>query len=237
MAGRHDKGSGGEPARAGEPDVGPYDAENPPNDNFQRLDLGSLLLPTLPDLEVQMQAMENGQIAAVVVASADSALQLGVYAAPRSEGIWGDVRTEIAESVTADGGKTEEVEGEYGVELLAHVTTPEGQAQLRFIGVDGPRWFLRGLFQGQAAVDAAAAEPFMELLHKIVVFRDKDARPVREPLPLRLPKEFAAEAARQQAEQSGEQSGEQVEQAPPVQDSDSPDGKPRRRTSPRPRDQ
>ena len=48
----------------------------------------------------------------------DSALQLGVFAAPRSEGIWDEVRDEIAEAMAADGvaaagGPT----APYGIEL------------------------------------------------------------------------------------------------------------------------
>ncbi len=68
---------------------------------------------------------------------------------------------------------------------------------LRFIGVDGPRWFLRGLFQGRAAVDAAAAGPLVAAIRQSVVVRDKEARPVREPLPLRLPPGFAEQAQAQ----------------------------------------
>ncbi|MEV6524058.1 DUF3710 domain-containing protein [Longispora sp. NPDC051575] len=204
MFGRRDKDAVAESAavEAVTPGTGPYDAAHAPTDDgIQRLDLGSLLLPALPDLELRMQANDDGSIAAVIIASPDSALQLGVFAAPRTESIWDDVRADIAESVVGDGGKSEEVDGEFGTELIARVPTPEGEAELRFIGVDGPKWFLRGLFQGKAVTDDAAAEPLVEALRHLVVVRDREARPVREPLPLRLPKEFAEQAAQQQAAQ------------------------------------
>ncbi|GIG60273.1 hypothetical protein Lfu02_46450 [Longispora fulva] len=211
MFGRRDKDAVEESTAAAEavtPGTGPYDAANAPaEDGIQRLDLGSLLLPALPDLELRMQANDDGTIAAVIIASPDSALQLGVFAAPRTESIWDEVRADIAESVVGDGGKTEESEGEFGTELLARVPTPEGLAELRFIGVDGPKWFLRGLFQGKAVTDESAAEPLVEALRHLVVVRDREARPVREPLPLRLPKEFAEQAAQQQAAQEAQQTG------------------------------
>jgi hypothetical protein len=200
MFGRRDKDDvAGDPvAEIVPPGVGPYDAVNAPTeDGIQRFDLGSLLLPALPDLELRMQASEDGQIGAVIIATADSALQLGVFAAPRTEGIWDEVRTEVAASVVADGGETKEVEGEFGTELLAEVSTPEGRAGLRFIGIDGPRWFLRGLFQGRAVTEADAAKPLLDALRHVIVVRDNQARPVREPLPLRLPKDVAEQAQRQ----------------------------------------
>ena len=58
---------------------------------------------------------------------------------------------------------------------------------MRFIGVDGPRWFLRGVLQGRAASDEAAAAPLREVLDQVVVVRDGQARPPREILPLRDP--------------------------------------------------
>ncbi|GAA3724233.1 DUF3710 domain-containing protein [Plantactinospora mayteni] len=187
-------------AAAAEPDGprhGPYDIGDAPPE-AQRLDLGSLHIPAVQDVEVRVQANPDGVIQQVVLVHGESALQLGVFAAPRTEGIWSEWREEIRTSLAADGVVAEEVDGEYGTELRARVRTPDGGvADLRFVGVDGPRWMIQGVFQGRAASDLAAAETLTECLNGLVVDRGQEAKPVREPLPLRLPREAAAPAESQ----------------------------------------
>jgi hypothetical protein len=68
----------------------------------------------------------------------------------------------------------------------------------RFLGVDGPRWFLRGMISGPAAGSPEAAAALEEAFHAIVVVRGTEPMPVREQLPLTLPAEAAAQLARQQ---------------------------------------
>ncbi|MCM0676521.1 DUF3710 domain-containing protein [Micromonospora phytophila] len=170
------------------PARGPYDASEAPA-GVQRLDLGSLQIPAVPEVEVRVQADPEGVVQQVVLVHGENALQLGVFAAPRSEGIWDEVREEIRQSLFADGAAAQEVQGEYGTELHARVRTPDGITDLRFVGIDGPRWMVRGVYQGGAATDPAAAGPLAECLDGLVVDRGQEAKPVREPLPLRLPRE------------------------------------------------
>ncbi|MFG1676738.1 DUF3710 domain-containing protein [Micromonospora sp. NPDC049282] len=185
------------------PARGPYDVSEAPDE--PRLDLGSLQIPAVPDVEVRVQADPQGVIQQVVLVHGQNALQLGVFAAPRSDGIWSEVREEIRTSLANDGATAEEVEGERGPELRARVRTPEGVTDLRFVGIDGPRWMVRGVFQGRAATDPAAAGPLAACLDGLVVDRGQEAKPVREPLPLRLPREVAEQqAAEQQAAGSQE---------------------------------
>jgi hypothetical protein len=183
------------------PEHGPYDQRHAPSD-VQRLDLGSLLIPAIEGVEVRVQANPDGVVEQVVLVDGESALQLGVFAAPRSEGIWNEVRDEIAEAMVADGVTAQESQGPYGVELTARVNTPDGPADLRFVGVDGPRWMVRALFQGRAAADRSSEGALGEVLSGLVVVRDDEARPVREALPLRLPKEMT-----EQVEQGEQQAG------------------------------
>ncbi|MFC4021840.1 DUF3710 domain-containing protein [Micromonospora sp. GCM10011542] len=173
---------------------GPYDVSEAP-DGVQRLDLGSLQIPAIAEVEVRVQADPQGVIQQVVLVHGENALQLGVFAAPRSEGIWDEVREEIRQSLLRDGATAQEVEGEYGTELHARVRTADGPTDLRFVGIDGPRWMVRGVFQGTVAVDPSTAGPLAECLDGLVVDRGQEAKPVREPLPLRLPREIADQAA------------------------------------------
>ncbi|MEV0838308.1 DUF3710 domain-containing protein [Actinocatenispora sera] len=208
-----DDGDGDDDGEDGDDDAeedaerGPYDIDDAPDDGLERLDLGSLKIPALPGVEVQIQANEQGEIAAVALIAGPSAVQVGAFAAPRSEGIWDDVRAELREGVESEGGTVTEKRGTYGPELVGRITTPEGPQQVRFVGIDRPRWFLRAVFHGEAAADPAAAPELLDCLGKIVVERGVEAMPVRDPLPLRLP----PEAVEQQ-------------QAAAEQDVDGPDG-------------
>jgi Protein of unknown function (DUF3710) len=175
------------------PERGPYDERQAP-EGVQRLDLGSLQIPAIDGVEVRVQANPDGAVEQVVLVDGDSALQLGVFAAPRTEGIWPEVRAEIAAAMSADGVFPREIVGPYGIELTAQVSTPEGPAAVRFVGIDGPRWMVRALYQGPAAADPQYAGVLAGCLEGVVVVRDEEARPVREALPLRLPKEMAEHA-------------------------------------------
>ncbi|WNM40413.1 DUF3710 domain-containing protein [Micromonospora halotolerans] len=178
------------------PARGPYDLAEAPD--APRLDLGSLQIPAVPEVEVRVQADPQGVIQQVVLVHGENALQLGVFAAPRSEGIWDEVREEIRQSLFNDGAAAQEVQGEYGTELRARVRTPDGITDLRFVGIDGPRWMVRGVFQGAAATNPDAAGPLAACLDGLVVDRGQEAKPVREPLPLRLPREVAEQQAGQE---------------------------------------
>ncbi|MEJ3743562.1 DUF3710 domain-containing protein [Actinomycetes bacterium KLBMP 9797] len=204
---------------------GPYDVSVAP-EGVQRLDLGSLQIPAIDGVEVRVQANPDGLVQQVILVHGDSALQLGVFAAPRSDDIWDEVRAEIRTSLFDDGVAAEEIVGEYGAELRARVRTPEGLTDLRFVGVDGPRWMVRGVYQGPAAVDPERAGPLIDCMHGLVVDRGHEAKPVREPLPLRLPRDVTDQARASQAAQEADGDGA----APPVNGA-----APRRKPSPRPR--
>jgi hypothetical protein len=91
---------------------------------------------------------------------------------------------------------------------------------------------VRCVFQGGVAVDPSSAGPLAECLHGLVVDRGHEAKPVREPLPLRLPRELAEQAqAQQDAAPAPEPSGDA---SPPVNGA-GPGQPPRRKPSPRPR--
>ncbi len=182
--------------------AGPWDAAEPHSD-VQRVDLGSLQVPVLPGLDIQLVFAEQHG-AWVTVRHETSELQLQAFAAPKRDSLWDDVRAEIAAEVNAAGGVSSERPGPFGTELIAHVPVEQGQPQsgmrpVRFAGVDGPRWFLRGLFSGAAADDARAAAPLEDLMRQLVVVRGDHPVPPRDLLELRLPPEAAQALAEEQA--------------------------------------
>jgi hypothetical protein len=187
-------------------DSGPWDAATgfPEGD---RMDFGSLLVPVREGFDIQVNLDEEAGIWIAVV-HGDSALQLQAFAAPKRSGIWDDVREEIVAEVEKSGGTSEEQDGPFGTELLARLNQPAEPGgrpvpqSLRFMGADGPRWFLRGLITGQAAQRQAAARPFEEIFADVVVVRGEHAEPPRKALDIALPEE-ARQVIEQQMEAEG----------------------------------
>ncbi|HTC69675.1 MAG TPA: DUF3710 domain-containing protein [Acidothermaceae bacterium] len=158
-----------------------------------RIDLGGLRVPVLPGTEVRVELNQaQVPIAATIVHNASS-LQVLAFAAPRNDGIWDEVRSEIAEALRAEGSHVDEVVGGFGPELRtrarAEAQEKPGAPALRFVGFDGPRWFVRGVFSGPAATDVVQAAVLETVLTSIVVVRGNDPMAPRDQIPLRLPKE------------------------------------------------
>jgi hypothetical protein len=183
---------------------GPWDAEEP-FPALERVDLGSLQVPIGPEHEIQLvMAEQHG--AWVTIRYRESEVQIQAFAAARRGALWDDVRAEIAAEVTTAGGRSQETEGSFGIELMAQVPVepgegagePGGMRLVRFVGVDGPRWFVRGLFSGPAADGGDQADLLEEVLRDVVVVRGEHPVPPREILELRLPPE-ARQALEEQA--------------------------------------
>jgi hypothetical protein len=158
------------------------------------IDLGGLWLPGRPGIELRLEVEEQtDRVIAATVQMGDSAVQLQAFAAPRTDGIWDEIRKEIAASVTRQGGTADEVPGPFGRELLAGVPSrsSDGRTTLqpaRFAGVDGPRWFLRAVFHGEAAYQVDRATELEDLVRDVVVVRGTEAMAPRELLTLQLPR-------------------------------------------------
>jgi len=171
---------------------GPFDVSEVTVDD-RYADFGALKLPPLDGMDIRLEVEENTQrVLAVAIHIQDSSLQLQAFAAPKSEGLWHEVRAQLAESVAAQGGTSDERLGSLGPELVAQLPSTDGDPQAprrhtRFIGVDGPRWFLRGLVSGAAITDPAASSLIDSVFRSVVVDRGSDPIPPRDLLPLQLP--------------------------------------------------
>ena len=198
--------------------TGPYDESDAPDDGTPRVDLGALRLPALAGTELRVDLNQQQKVIGATLRYGDSVLQLSAFAAPRAAGIWDDVRAELATSASGQGGRLQEVDGPFGPELSGTVVvTPPAQPggppprpvrrAARFLGVDGPRWFLRGMISGPAAESPEAAAVLEDVFRRVVVVRGTQPMPVREQLPLTLPPQAAEQLARQQ--QAAQQQGQQ----------------------------
>jgi hypothetical protein len=172
---------------------GPLD-ESEANAVRPYVDLGGVKVLPREGLQLRLEVEEGSQrVVAVGLDYAGSTLQVQPFAAPRTSGLWHEIREQISDQIAKQGGTTTVKDGPFGPELLAEIpaTTP-GQPDTvrlaRFIGVDGPRWFLRGVIAGEGAVDAEAAAKIEDLFRSVVVVRGKTPMPPRDLIPLNMPK-------------------------------------------------
>jgi len=170
---------------------GPFD-ESEANPVRPYIDLGGIKILPREGLNLRLEVEEQTKrIVAVGLDYADSSLQVQPFAAPRTLGLWHETRMQLVDQVRQQGGRVEEREGPLGKELLAEVPAPASEGSglrlARFIGVDGPRWFLRGVIGGAAASDPEAAAQVEDLFRSIVVVRGGTPMPPRDLIPLKMP--------------------------------------------------
>jgi uncharacterized protein YggU (UPF0235/DUF167 family) len=174
---------------------GPFDVEDFEDDGVPRIDLGSVKVPVPDGSQVQVEMdPETGGVRAVHVVTEQGQITVSAYAAPRSGGLWREVSAELAEQLRADGAKVNIGRGKWGLEISAIV----GDVSLRFVGVDRPRWMLRGVIAGPQSEGAAAVEVLREIVRRTIVDRGDAPMPVRTPLTITLPDAVAEHIAAQQ---------------------------------------
>ncbi len=168
--------------------LGPWDESEVEWDGTERLDLGSLLVGASPGVDVQVQVDDTtGAVALVTLATSDAGVQIQVFAAPKSGGLWDETRKQLASSINSANGLVEEAQGTFGKELRAQVPGEQGLQPARFVGIEGPRWFIRAVFLGAASRPGASADLLETAVRGLVVVRGNEAMPVGNPLPLQLP--------------------------------------------------
>ena len=191
---------------------GPHDIEEVSEEDLEDyVNLGALRIKMLEGMNLRIETDEaTGSVIAATITRDGATLQVQAFAAPRTTGIWDDIRHDLTESVASQGGKVEVYAGVFGAEMLPRIpaVTPDGKRGeriARFVGVDGPRWFLRGVISGAAVLgDEAAAASVEEVFRDVVVDRGDDPRPPRELLPMTLPADLTISEDDAEAEEPKE---------------------------------
>ena len=128
--------------------IGPWDAAHAPErpGSAGRIDLGSLRIPAVDGMQIRLESPggSSQEVSAAVLVLAGSTLELRAFAAPRTAGIWNELREDITAELDRARARFDVEDGPHGPEILAHVPvrTPDGRdgtVAARFIGVDGPR--------------------------------------------------------------------------------------------------
>lgn len=180
-------------------DAGPLD-ESEANAVRPYVDLGGVKLVPREGLQLRLEVEEGTKrVVAVGIDYAGSTLQVQPFAAPRTSGLWHEIRAQIVEQVRSQGGETQERDGAFGPEIVARIPVTGGDASAtriaRFVGVDGPRWFLRGVIAGQGAIEEDAAAAIDDVFRSIVVVRGMTPMPPRDLIPLQVPAGATSTAA------------------------------------------
>lgn len=158
------------------------------------IDLGGLVITARSGLELRLQVDERTEtVTAAMLVSADGALELRAFAAPRNESIWDDVRRGITAEATQRGGTATEQSGPFGPELklAVPVKTKEGKQATqvsRIVGVAAPRWLLRGTFLGKPASEPDPDGLLESAFRDVVVRRGDAPMAPRSAIPLHMPK-------------------------------------------------
>ena len=168
------------------------------------LDLGAYYLPFLRGIQLRIKANRaTQQVLGSTITFGSSSLEIEAFAAPKTLGLWDDVRGDLLEANKA----ASEVDGVFGTELKLPVNVKGGKTvNTRIVGVDGPRWMLRGIFSGKAAIDPDSPET--EALNKffadIVVERGEEPLAPRDLIPMHPPVAPAERKAAKAAAEAGE---------------------------------
>jgi hypothetical protein len=185
-------------------DGGPWDetdsdAPSEDLDSGRAINFGALRLQVPQGVEVQVQADQtSGRITQLTLRDGESGMQLQPYASRKSGGMWPEVIDSLKSSINASGGLVETAQGEFGTEVVAQIQSSGQSGSLqpaRFVGVDGPRWFLRAVFMGKAARDSQAAIRLTEIFSSAFVVRGGSAMAPGAPLVMNLPPNTATDQA------------------------------------------
>lgn len=176
-----DESASNKPAQAQLPDRpdGPWD-ESEADSSVELIDFGSIRLRPKAGVEVRVEVhQESGQVSRLVAATNEASVFLQPFATPKSRPMWPELSKKIIQQAKDAGQTTQELDGEFGVELLISDGT-------RWVGIDGPRWLLRCIYTGPA--QKRGGEPLLEsFVRESVVVRGDLPWPPGDGLPIKMP--------------------------------------------------
>lgn len=156
------------------------------------LDFGAIRIAPKPGVMIRADIDDNTKrVVAITLEHEGHRIQLQAFAASKTDGIWQGALDSIEQAITAQGGKSERITGLLGPEIKASVPVEENGRKTfresRFVGVDGPRWFLRGLLTGPELYSQTRYMALIDLFRSVGVNRGEVPMPPGDLLPLTIP--------------------------------------------------
>jgi hypothetical protein len=201
---------------------GPFDIEDfddPAVAPVGRHDLGAVLIPENEAAELAVEVNQQGVPTMAWMVTSNGRYNVTAYAAPKAGSLWREVVTEVAESLRKEAAEVSIEDGPWGREVVGRMTNGPEPVVMRFVGVDGYRWMVRGAAVGSPENAEAIAADLRIALSDTVVRRGDTPQPVRNMLPLQLSESLIARLrarAEQMMAQHAEQTGHQPPQPPEV---------------------
>jgi Protein of unknown function (DUF3710) len=168
---------------------GPFDIEDFDSAAVAKLgrhDLGGVLIPENDTAELAVEVNPEGVATTVWMVTPNGRYNITAYAAPKAGGLWREVVTELADSLRNDEARVSIEDGIWGREVVGLVTKGPEPVAMRFVGVDGYRWMVRGAAISTPDNADAIAVEMRNALADTVVRRGDAPQPVRAQLPLQL---------------------------------------------------
>ncbi|MCO6558408.1 MAG: DUF3710 domain-containing protein [Bifidobacterium sp.] len=167
---------------------GPWDIDEEEAPNYDDyLDMGAYYLPFLQGIELRVKANRaSGQVLGCTISYKASSLEIEALAAPKTLSLWDGV----SEDLLAANPKASKEPGIFGTEIKLPVVVKGGKKLItRIVGVDGPRWMLRGIFSGRAATHPESPETktLNQFFSDIVVDRGEEPLAPRDLIPMHAP--------------------------------------------------
>ncbi|MGA1532695.1 MAG: DUF3710 domain-containing protein [Aquiluna sp.] len=155
------------------------------------LDFGAIRISPHPEMKIRADVDEKTKRVIALTLEVDShRIQLQAFAATKTEGLWSTTLRALVDGIGSQGGQAEQLNGLLGPELHASVPAIAGQTKVMrksvFVGVDGPRWFLRGVMSGPELL-GPNYERLVSIFRSTAVNRGDIAMPPGDLLPLKLP--------------------------------------------------
>ena len=102
--------------------IGPWDAAHAPErpGSAGRIDLGSLRIPAVDGMQIRLESPggSSQEVSAAVLVLAGSTLELRAFAAPRTAGIWNELREDITAELDRAKARFDVEDGPHGLEIL-----------------------------------------------------------------------------------------------------------------------
>ena len=164
---------------------GPYDISDPDVPEGEYLDLGGLKILGKGGLSMRLvPSPDQKSIVDLAFSYGSSSLQLTLLASPRRVKFWQELRNDI---LSSQKGATEK-EGTFGPEVYFTTKVREGvEIPTRIVGVDGPRWMLRGIFAGPAAEGGEEKDYLDDFFSTVIANRGTEPLAPGDPVPLVFP--------------------------------------------------
>lgn len=172
-------------------------------DEVERLDFGTLIMTPFDEMNLQLQIdEETQQVQAALVMHGESALEVAVFGAPATTPMAADIRRDMVEVTSQQGGDVQLAEGPFGTEIrrVIPLQNEEGETMYhvsRTWFAQGPRWLLRGVLMGEAGMTEGVDGPsavLYEFFCNLVVRRDESPRVPGDLIPMTIPAELLADA-------------------------------------------